>query len=160
VAPERELSFLHPLEVERLWGVGPVTAQNLRDRGITTVGQVAELDETALVLMLGRAAGRHIHALAHNRDPRRVRLRRRRRSIGAQRALGRKPRTWDELDAIVVGLIDRLTRRFRTARRAYRGTRPDARRHRAHESRGRRRHAALTAVRAPACAGRDARRAA
>jgi DNA polymerase-4 len=120
VAPERELSFLHPLEVERLWGVGPVTAQNLRDRGITTVGQVAELDEIALVSILGRAAGRHIHALAHNRDPRRVRLRRRRRSIGAQRALGRKPRTPAELDTIVVGLIDRLTRRLRTARRACR----------------------------------------
>src|SRR5256884_6231556 len=72
VPPDRELAFLHPLGVERLWGVGPVTAQKLRWRGITTVGQVARLDETVLVSMLGRAAGRHLHALAHNRDPRPV----------------------------------------------------------------------------------------
>jgi len=120
VPPERELDFLHPLEVERLWGVGPVTARKLRDRGIPTVGQVAELAEEALVSMLGRAAGRHLHALAHNRDPRRVRLRPRRRSIGAQRALGRAPRTQGELDAIVVALVDRLAGRLRRARRACR----------------------------------------
>src|SRR5205814_1318409 len=78
VPPDRELAFLHPLGVERLWGVGPVTAQKLRSRGITTVGQVARLDEAVLVSMLGRAAGRHLHALAHNRDPRPVHVGRRR----------------------------------------------------------------------------------
>jgi DNA polymerase IV len=120
VPPGGELAFLHPLPVERLWGVGPVTARKLRDRGITTVGEVAALGEAALVTILGRAAGRHIHALAHNRDPRRVHVGRRRRSIGSQRALGRRPRSPTELDAIVVGLIDRLGRRLRAARRACR----------------------------------------
>src|SRR6266516_4089641 len=73
VPPDRELAFLHPLGVERLWGVGPVTANKLRSRGIATVGQVAQLSEPVLVSMLGPAAGRHLHALAHNRDPRPVR---------------------------------------------------------------------------------------
>ena len=54
VPPDRELAFLHPLPVERLWGVGPVTARKLRARGITTVGQVAQLGEAALVSLLGR----------------------------------------------------------------------------------------------------------
>src|SRR5918998_1352608 len=94
-----ELAFLHPLPVERLWGVGPATARKLHDRGITTVGQVARIPEGVLVSILGRAAGRHLHALAHNRDPRPVQTRRRRRSIGAQRALGRTPRSWDAVDA-------------------------------------------------------------
>jgi DNA polymerase IV len=120
VPPGGELGFLHPLPVERLWGVGPVSARKLRERGLVTVGQVAQLAEAALVSMLGRAAGRHIHALAHNRDPRRVRGRRRRRSIGAQRALGRSPRSWLELDAVLVGLVDRLARRLRAARRVCR----------------------------------------
>src|SRR5438477_12189535 len=66
VAPDRELAFLHPLPVERLWGVGRVTAEKLHQRGITTVGQVAGLAEGELVAMLGRASGRHLHALAHN----------------------------------------------------------------------------------------------
>ena len=120
VPPDGELAFLHPLPVERLWGVGPVTAGKLRDRGITTVGQVARLGEAALVSMLGRASGRHLHALAHNRDPRPVQVGRRRRSIGAQRALGRIPRSPDALDSVVIALVDRLSRRLRTARRVCR----------------------------------------
>ena len=117
VSPGRELAFLHPLPVERLWGVGQVTASKLHDRGLTTVGEVAELAEETLVLMVGRAAGRQLHALAHNRDPRPVQRRRRRRSIGSQRALGRSRRSPDALEAILVGLVDRVTRRLRAARR-------------------------------------------
>jgi DNA polymerase IV len=115
-----ELAFLHPLPVERLWGVGAVTSAKLRARGITTVGEVARLGEATLVSMVGRAAGRQLHALAHNRDPRRVRRGRRRRSMGAQRALGRGRRSAEALDAVLVGLVDRLTRRLRGADRVCR----------------------------------------
>jgi DNA polymerase-4 len=117
VPPERELAFLHPLPVERLWGVGRVTAAKLHQRGITTVGEVARLAEPTLVSLLGRASGRHLHALAHNRDPRRVETRRRRGSIGSQSALGRRKRSWEELDAILAGIVDRVTRRMRKAGR-------------------------------------------
>jgi DNA polymerase IV len=117
VPPDGELAFLHPLPVERLWGVGAVTAGKLRERGIRTVGEVAELPEAALVSMLGRGVGRQLHALAHNRDPRRVHVGRRRGSIGSQRALGRSPRSLEEVDAVVVGLVDRVTRRMRVAGR-------------------------------------------
>jgi DNA polymerase-4 len=120
VPPDAELEFLHPLPVERLWGVGRVTSSKLRERGIETVRQVAELEQAALVAMLGRAAGRHLHALAHNRDPRPVRTRGRRRSIGAQRALGRRPRPREELEAVLMILVDRVTRRMRAARRVCR----------------------------------------
>ena len=117
VQPDRELAFLHALPVERLWGVGAVTADRLHQVGITTVGQVAALTEGTLVSMLGRATGRHIHALASNRDPRRVQARRRRGSIGAQRALGRSRKSADEIDAALLGLVDRVTRRMRAAGR-------------------------------------------
>jgi DNA polymerase IV len=117
VPPERELAFLHPLPVERLWGVGRVTATKLHERGLSTVGEVARLAEPALVSLLGRASGRHLHALAHNRDPRPVRPNRRRGSIGAQRALGRRPKTLADVDASLVGLVDRVARRMRTAGR-------------------------------------------
>ena len=120
VRPDGELAFLHPLPVERLWGVGRVTAEKLHDLGITTVAQVARIPETTLVAILGRASGRHLHALAHNRDPRPVQVRRRRRSMGAQRALGRRPRSADQLDAVLVALVDRLTRRLRKANRVCR----------------------------------------
>jgi DNA polymerase-4 len=117
VPPDRELAFLHPLTVERLWGVGPVTSRKLRSRGIVTVGQVAQLGEEALVSLLGRAAGRQLHALSHNRDPRFVRVGRRRGSMGAQHALGRSPKTAEAVDAVLVALVDRVTRRLRAAHR-------------------------------------------
>jgi DNA polymerase IV len=112
-----ELAFLHPLPVERLWGVGPVTAGKLHAHGITTVAQAARLSENQLVSLLGRAAGRQLNALAHNRDPRRVRVGVRRRSIGAQCAIGWRPKSWAAVDAILVGLVDRLSRRLRKGRR-------------------------------------------
>ena len=117
VPPDGELEFLHPLPVERLWGVGRVTARRLHDAGIRTVGQVAELPESALVMLLGRAVGRQLHALAHNRDPRRVQTRRRRGSIGAQRALGWSPTSLAEVDVSLIGLVERVTRRMRKADR-------------------------------------------
>jgi DNA polymerase IV len=117
VPPDRELAFLHPLPVERLWGVGPVTAERLHSRGITSVAEVSELAEGALVAMLGKAAGRHLHALAHNRDPRPVQVGRRRHSIGSQHALGRAPKSTDDVDAAIVALVDRVTRRMRAAGR-------------------------------------------
>ncbi len=120
VPPDGELAFLHPLPVERLWGVGHVTAEKLHGRGLRTVGQVAALDEQILVWMLGRAAGRHLHALAHNRDPRPVRVGRRRRSIGSQRALGTRPRSFEEIDTTLVAIVDRVARRLRKGKRVCR----------------------------------------
>jgi DNA polymerase-4 len=120
VPHDRELEFLHPLPVERLWGVGKVTSAKLRDRGIHTVRQVAAMPEVDLVSLLGRGPGLHLHALAHNRDPRPVQPGRRRRSMGSQRALGRRRRTMAELDEILVGIVDRLARRLRAAKRVCR----------------------------------------
>ena len=117
VRPEAELAFLHPLPVERLWGVGHRTAERLHACGVRTVGDVARMDEETLVILLGRAAGRQLHALAHNRDPRRVTTGRRRRSIGSQRALGRGPTSFEVIDSSVIAIVDRVARRLRSARR-------------------------------------------
>jgi len=117
VAPKDELAFLHPLRVERVWGVGPATARTLRRQGIATVADLARVPEPTLEAMLGRAVGRHLHALANNCDPRPVIERRRRRSIGSQHALGRSRRPLAEVDAELVAIVDRVTRRLRAARR-------------------------------------------
>ncbi|WP_371748630.1 DNA polymerase IV [Aquihabitans sp. G128] len=117
VPPDGELAFLHPLPIERIWGVGQVTARKLHARGIHTVGELAQLDEQVLTGLLGGGPGRHLHALAQGRDPRHVQTGRRRRSMGAQRALGRRPTSAAELDASVLALVDRVTRRLRAAGR-------------------------------------------
>src|SRR3954447_25144486 len=118
VEPEREAEFLRPLPVEALWGVGKVTAEKLHARGIHTIGQLELRGEGELALFLGRHAARHLHAIAHNRDPRRVRSGRRRRSIGTQSAFAGGGRSGPDLDALLVTLVDRVTRRARAANRA------------------------------------------
>ena len=120
VPPDGELEFLHPLPVERLWGVGAITAEKLHDAGLHTVGELAHSSVRALSELLGRAAGRHLHALANVQDPRRVERRRRRRSIGAQHALGRRSRTPEAVDAALVALVDRVSGRLRKAERVAR----------------------------------------
>ena len=119
VPPDGELAFLHPLPVRRLWGVGAVTADKLRAHGIETVADVAELSDSMLATMVGPAMGRQLYALSHNIDRRRVTTGVRRRSVGAQRALGRAGNTMSaaEVDAVVIGLIDRIAGRMRGAGR-------------------------------------------
>jgi DNA polymerase-4 len=120
VEPDREQAFLHPLPVERLWGVGAATAEKLHRLGITTVGQLAELESATAEKLLGRATGAHLHALARLRDPRPVDTPRRRSSIGSQRALGSRPRSADELELILTQIVDRLARRLRDGDRVCR----------------------------------------
>jgi DNA polymerase IV len=117
VEPEGELDFLHPLPVGRLWGVGPATTEKLHTRGIVTVGDIARLPLETLVSMLGRGWGRHLHALAHNDDPRPIEVGRRRRSIGSQHAIGWSRHSPAAIDASLVALVDRVTRRLRAAER-------------------------------------------
>ncbi|MEZ0052714.1 DNA polymerase-4 [Mycobacterium sp. MAA66] len=115
VPPDRELAFLHPLPVRRLWGVGAKTAEKLREHGVETVSDVAELSESALAAMVGEGMGRKLFALSRNIDSRRVSTETRRRSVGAQRAVGRRGNTMsdNEIDAMVINLVDRISRRMR-----------------------------------------------
>ncbi|NND73453.1 MAG: DNA polymerase IV [Ilumatobacter sp.] len=117
VEPDGELAFLHPLPVQALWGVGIVTATKLNARGIFTVGDVAKMPATTLESIAGVASGRQLHALSRNLDPRVVTVGTRRGSIGSQQALGRRARTRDEIEVILRRLVDRVTRRMRSAHR-------------------------------------------
>ncbi len=117
VMPAQERAFLDPLAVEDLWGVGPKTATRLHERDLRTVAQLAQLSEAALVEILGKASGRHVHALANNIDLRPVQPNRPPRSFGSQRALGRarQPLTSVELDAALARLLDRVVARMASA---------------------------------------------
>jgi len=117
VPPDAELQFLHALPVERLWGVGRVTAEKLHAVRISTVGDLARLHHLDLESLVGKAAGHHLHALARGQDPRRVRTGVRRRSMGSQHALGRGPHADEKLQTVLLGLVDRVARRMRAAGR-------------------------------------------
>jgi DNA polymerase-4 len=112
-----ELEFLHPLPVERLWGVGPKTSERLHALGITKVRQLAQIPEVALAATIGKGAAAHLNALAWNRDPRRVSRPSRRRSIGSQSALGRPRFDLLELEVALFAVVDRVARRLRADER-------------------------------------------
>jgi DNA polymerase-4 len=114
---ETELAFLHSLPVERIWGVGPATSAKLHAARITTVAQLATFTVAELSRIVGGGTAHHVHALAHNRDPRRVRSGSGRRSIGSQSAIGRGRHTEAYLDRTLQTLVDRVTRRLRSAAR-------------------------------------------
>jgi DNA polymerase-4 len=118
VAHARERAFLDPLPVGRLWGVGPATAEKLHAAGLRRVADLVPLEEGTLMAVVGQAAGRHLHALVHCRDPRPVRRHTGRGSFGAQSALGSRPRSPEAVDAALLSLVDRVTRRMRAKGRA------------------------------------------
>jgi DNA polymerase IV len=118
VPADGELDFLHGLPVDRIWGVGPASTAKLHAAGLRLVGEAAELSEADLMRILGKAAGRYVHAVANNREFRQVQRRRSRRSFGAQRALGRGPRTRAELEAALTDLSERLAKRMAKKGRA------------------------------------------
>jgi len=113
-----ERTFLDPLPVRLLWGVGPVTEARLAGTGIRTVGELASAQPALLRRLLGTATGAKLGSLAVNGDPRPVETGRRASSVGAQSALGRR-RTDDDVLRVTLGyLADRVATRLRAGERA------------------------------------------
>ncbi len=120
VEPGTELAFLHPLPVERLWGVGPATRARLEGLGVHTVGELAAIPEPALVAALGDAHGRHLHALAHNDDARPVETERAVKSIGHEETFAHDLTDRGDLAREVVRMSERVAMRLRTSGKATR----------------------------------------
>jgi DNA polymerase IV len=83
VLPGKERDFLWPMDVSRLWGVGPKTKELLDREGFQSIGDVARASEGDLHRRFG-ALGDHIHALAWARDDRQVVSERDAKSVGAE----------------------------------------------------------------------------
>jgi len=83
VPPSKVLTFIHPLPVRRLWGVGPATASRLERRGLHTIGQLAALSEVGALQLLG-SRGLYLWRMSHGIDPREVVVERARSSRGSE----------------------------------------------------------------------------
>ena len=115
VLPGGELEFLHPLPVQAMWGVGPSTLEKLQRLGVVTIGDLAALEEAALVASLGSSSGRHLHALAHAVDARAVEPERVAKSIGHEETYPHDVYDPAELRGNVVRLSDAVAARLRSA---------------------------------------------
>ena len=112
-----ELEFLHPLDVRRLWGVGPATANRLAQLGVRTIGDLAALPEDTLVHALGEAQGRHLYALAWNRDERGVEPGREVKSVGHEETFPTDITNRETLAREVLRMAERVAERLRDGKR-------------------------------------------
>ena len=112
VGPDEVTGFLHPLPIDRLWGVGPRTCSRLRARGIDTIGDVATTPLDTLERWLG-GVGAHIHALAHGRDERSVVPEREAKSIGSENTLDSDIAGEDAIRPWLLRAVDTVARRLR-----------------------------------------------
>jgi DNA polymerase-4 len=88
VPPGQQAAFFAPLPIERLWGVGEVTAQRLRAVGVQTIGQLAALPEPQMVQIFGSGA-EEMRRRALGIDERLVGPAGRRKSISQERTFPR-----------------------------------------------------------------------
>jgi DNA polymerase-4 len=115
VDPDDETTFLGPLPIGLIWGVGPTTERRLHAAGIFTIGQLAKTGSPILAELLGQAAGTKLAALSANIDERAVEAPARAKSMGAQAALGRRDATPELIRETLGYLADRVAGRLRQA---------------------------------------------
>jgi len=113
VAPGDERAFLAPLPLSRLWGVGPVTQQQLERAGLRTIGDVQARSEHALVAAFGDNLGQHLFVLANGLDPRAVEPERAAKSIGHELTFADDLHGEDEVTGILLQLAEMVGRRLR-----------------------------------------------
>jgi DNA polymerase IV len=112
VPPGREAEFLAPRPIERLWGVGKVTARELQALGLTTIGQLQRVAPRALVARLG-PHGPDLLDLAFGRDARAVEPFSPPKSMGAETTFGRDCRDVARLEETLRGQSERVARELR-----------------------------------------------
>lgn len=107
------LAFLHPQPITALWGVGASSAERLERLGLRTIGDVADAPLDALERALGPASARHLHELAHGRDPRSVTPERREKTIGHEVTFERDIADPAAIDRELLRLAERVAERLR-----------------------------------------------
>jgi DNA polymerase-4 len=115
ITEAEEIDFLHAHPVRALWGVGPATAARLERLAVHTIGDLAALPEEAVVTALGKAAGRHLYALAWARDERPVVPDLKPKSIGHEETFAKDHHTHASLEPELVRMADSVGARLRRA---------------------------------------------
>ncbi len=112
VRPGEEASFLAPLPVEHLPGVGPSLLAQLRDRGVVTVGDLARVPENLLRLSFGEV-GEVLARRARGEDPRQVTLRELIKSISRETTFDEDTTDTALLESTLLHLTEDVCRRLR-----------------------------------------------
>lgn len=115
IRPDAIEATIHPLKIERLWGVGPRAAEKLHDIGIRTIGDVASRPESTLKRQLG-SWGERIWHLSRGEDDRAVVPDHRARSISHEQTFAHDLQEPEMVMTILAGLAEQVARRVRRQR--------------------------------------------
>ncbi len=113
ITADRILTFLHPLPIQAMWGVGPKTAETLERLGLRTIEDIAKLPRTTLIRALGEASGASLYELAWGRDYRDVTPEEPDRSISAAETFAQDLDNPEEILTEFLRLTERATARLR-----------------------------------------------
>ena len=113
ITSDRILTFLHPLPIQAMWGVGPKTAEVLERLGLRTIEDIAKLPRTTLIRALGEANGASLYELAWGRDYRDVTPEEPDRSISAAETFPQDLDNPEEILTELLRLTERATARLR-----------------------------------------------
>jgi len=112
VPPGDEAAFLAPLPIERLWGVGDVTAGRLHQHGVHTIGELAALPESQMQALFGSGAqAMHRHALGISASP--VGVESRRKSVSQERTFARDVGDLDVLQRALLKMSEEVAAQLR-----------------------------------------------
>ncbi len=113
VPPGDERTFLAPLPVSRLWGVGPVTQRLLEQHGYRTIADVQARPEQHLRRTFGDNLGEHLFVLANGLDPREVEAERAAKSIGHELTFAADLHDEHVVTGVLLQLAEGVGRRLR-----------------------------------------------
>jgi len=113
ITSDRILTFLHPLPIQAMWGVGPKTAEVLERLGLRTIEDIAKLPRATLIRALGEANGASLYELAWGRDYRDVTPEEPDRSISAAETFAQDLDNPEEILTEFLRLTERATARLR-----------------------------------------------
>lgn len=113
VEPGAGREFLRPLPVERLWGVGEVTATRLHRLGIWTIGDIAASPAGLLERQFGPHHGARLQRLAVGEDDRLVETGGERKQISRETTFLTDTDDRELVERILLGLTEEVTARLR-----------------------------------------------
>ena len=112
IPPDRLFDFLHPLPIERLWGVGQQTQKALNAMGIQTIGDLAKHSEAVLKKSLG-VHGQHLYDLSHGIDEREVIVDDEVKSVSHEHTFDKDIDDLNKIECILSHLSEKVSRRLR-----------------------------------------------
>jgi DNA polymerase-4 len=113
ISPDKVLEFLHPLEVNQIWGVGPKTNEQLAKLGLIKIADIAHTPRQTLIRALGEASGSSLYELAWGRDYRDVETERIEKSVSSSETFDQDLDNQEEILKHLLSLTEKSAERMR-----------------------------------------------